>query len=148
MKNLICPVSTEKIHENLPRVTAFIVTGILLSYILTGFLPIVLFLMYDFFVRGYNYSKYSLIYRIAKPVSEHFQNSGTFIDKAPKLFAARLGGIMSVFITVFHLTHVEIIASALAVLVGVLAALECFFNFCVGCYIYSWFVLPFARQSK
>lgn len=148
MKNLICPVSAEKIHENLPRVTAFIVTGILLSYILTGFLPIVIFLMYDFFVRGYNYAKYSLIYQIAKPVSEHFQNSGTFIDKAPKLFAARLGGIMSVLIVVFHLTHVEIIASALAVLVGVLAALECFFNLCVGCYIYSWFVLPFIRKSE
>jgi hypothetical protein len=149
MKNIVCPVSFEKVHENIPRVTAFFVVTLLLSYILTGYILIVLFLMLDFFIRGFNYSKYSLVNHLAKPIADNLSVPGILIDKAPKLFAARLGGVFALFISFFYFIQFEIISSILALVVAIFAALECFFNICVGCYIYSWFILPFMKkQSK
>ncbi len=148
MKNLVCPVSNEKIQENLPRVMAFFVVGLLLTYLVTGYIAPVIYLIFDFFMRGANQSKYSLIYRIAKPIADNLPEPAAFIDKAPKLFAARLGGAMAVLITFFHLVQLDILSSILALLVVVLASLECFFNLCTGCYIYSWFIVPFFKKSK
>lgn len=148
MKNLVCPVSFEKVNENIPRVTAFIVTSLLLTYIFTGYISIILFLIFDFFIRGFNNSKYSLVYRLAKPIADNLSIQGVMIDKAPKLFAARLGGVFAIAISLFHLFQFGVIASILAFVVAVLAALECFFNLCVGCYFYSWFILPLMKKDS
>jgi hypothetical protein len=147
MKNIVCPVSFEKVNENIPRVTAFIVTTLLLGYIFTGYISVILFLIFDFFTRGFNYSKYSLVHRLAKPIADNLNIQGTLIDKAPKLFAARLGGVFAILISLFHLFQFGIVASILAFVVAVFAALECFFNLCVGCYIYSWFILPLMKKE-
>lgn len=147
MKNIICPVSNEKVNENQPRITAFFVVSLFTAYLLSGFLPFVIFLAYDFLVRGFNQSQYSLIAAIAKPLSSRFFSNGKLIDKAPKLFAARLGGIMSLLIIIAHMAGFPYIAAGVSVIITVLATAECVFNFCLGCYIYSWLVLPFYSRS-
>lgn len=148
MKNIVCPVSDEKISENLPRITAFLVAAILIAYLFTGFLPLILILGFDFFMRGFNFSRFSPIFQIAKPLSQSVFITDIKIDKAPKLFAARLGGIMSIFIVVSHVLHFGTVAASFAILVGVLSTLECVLNFCVGCYVYSWLVLPVFQKAR
>jgi hypothetical protein len=147
IKNIVCPVSKEKIQENQPRIVATFVALLLLSYILTGFFPILLFLCYDFFMRGFNKGKYSLILFLSKLIAGKYFSFGKLIDKAPKMFAARLGGVMSLLIVVLHVAHFMTGASLVAGVVVVLSASECVLNICVGCYVYSWFVLPFFSVS-
>jgi hypothetical protein len=148
MKNIVCPVSSERIPENLPRVTAFLVLTTLLLYVFTGFIPLVLYLVYDFLIRGYNLSDYSIFHKLSVLFLKRFGVSKTFIDKAPKMFAARLGGFMGILIVVFHLFNLSGIAIGIAGLIIVLSTLECVIGLCVGCYIYSLFVLPFYRKAR
>lgn len=142
MKNLICPVSSERIPEYLPRVTAFYVIGLLFTYLFTFFTPILLFLLYDFFVRGFGWPNYSLIHLTAKKTSELLHLKGKSIEKAPKIFAARLGIIMVFAALILDLASVQAGAIAFSVGLIVFASLECVLNFCVGCYVYTYVVLP------
>ncbi len=147
MKNIICPISNEKVPEHLPRITAFYVISLFAAYIITGFIPIILFLAVDFFTRGFNFSKYSLLNFMARQTGSILQINSTPISKAPKLFAARLGGVMSILIIAFHLLSFSVSAVSVSVLVICLSTLECAIGFCVGCYLYSWIVLPvFVRK--
>lgn len=147
MKNIICPISNQKIPEHLPRVTAFYVISLLIAYMITGFLPILFFLAYDFFTRGFNLSGLSLVNIVARKTGALLQINSLPIDKAPKLFAARLGGFMTVLVIIFHLLNYSIPALSLSALIITLSTLECVVGFCVGCYIYSWIVLPvFVRK--
>ncbi len=147
MKNIVCPISNERIPEHLPRVTAFYVLLIFILYLVSGNLLLVVFLAFDFLLRGFNRSKFSVINQVAKQTSKALSLQSPFIDKAPKIFAARLGGAIAVLIILLHLLDLHIGAKSLALTVSFLATLECVLNLCVGCYIYNWFVLPlFVRK--
>ena len=147
MKNIICPISSERIPEHLPRITAFFVISIIIAYIITGFVPLIIFLSIDFFLRSFNLSRISIIHHLATFTSTAFKLKSLSIDKAPKLFAARLGGIMSLLIIVLHFAGAPHGAITLSILLAGLSTLECVLGFCVGCYMYSWIVLPvFSRK--
>jgi hypothetical protein len=68
------------------------------------------------------------------------------IDKAPKIFAARMGLVMSLAFAILFALQ---LGSTAAVIAGVLvffAGLEFAFAFCAGCTIYSYLVLPFYKN--
>lgn len=148
MRNIVCPVSNERIPENLPRVTAFFILSSLALYVYTGFLPILLYLAYDFFVRGFGRAHLSIFHRLSGKFIQQYGASGNKIDKAPKIFAARLGAIFSVLIVIFHILGLPLIATGIAGLLFLFSTLECVVGFCVGCYFYSFFVLPFYQKIK
>jgi hypothetical protein len=148
MKNIVCPISSQKIPENLPRTTAFFVLSSLATYVFTGFLPIVIYLAYDFFVRGFGYSNISVFHKISVLIINRFGVSKVLIDKAPKLFAARLGAIFSLLIIVFHILGISAVSYSLAGLLFILSTLECVVGICVGCYFYSFLILPFYQKAK
>ena len=142
MKNLVCPVSQEKIYEHLPRVTAFYVISLFLVYILTGFLPVLIFLLYDFLVRGANQSRYSILFQMARLTSKMLKLKSNSIDKAPKLFAARIGTVLTSVAIIFQILGFIHISVGVALLVMVFSTLECVFNLCVACYIYTFLIFP------
>jgi hypothetical protein len=148
MKNLVCPVSSEKIPPNVPRFTAFLVTSLFGLFLYTGYLPIVILLMYDFFVRGYNYSAMSPLFQIARVLVRYFGKPGREIDKAPKLFAARLGFLISTLILLIAALKLTQLTNAITFVILTFSVLEWAFNICVGCLIYTWMVLPFSRISQ
>lgn len=148
MKNIVCPISVERVSEHIPRVTAFYVSSLFFVYILTGFLPIILFLALDFMLRGFAYSQFSVLNKVAIYTSKSLKLSSPQIDKAPKLFAARLGGIMSLLVLSLHLAGITVGAISISTLVLTLSGLEFAFSFCVGCYMYSWVVLPLFSKKK
>lgn len=143
MKSVICPISSEKVPAHLPRVTAFYVISLIVTYMLTGSLVIAAFLLYDFTMRGIGQPKLSLIHFLAKKTSQLLRLKSSHIDKAPKIFASRLGGLMFVIVLVSQVAGNFIFSAGVAGLVALLATFECAFNFCAGCYIYSYVVLPF-----
>jgi hypothetical protein len=148
MKNIVCPISKERIPEHLPRLNALFVISLLSLYVFNGFVPLLIFLFFDFIARGAGLAKYSLIHHLSIAVSNGFSLKSKSIDKAPKLFAARLGAVMIGVAAILALLNFQIAASVIALAVAVFATLECVLNFCVGCYFYSLFVLPvFNRQN-
>jgi len=142
MKKLICPVSNERVPEHLPRVTAFYVIGLMIIYMLTLFTPLLLFVLFDFIMRGFGFQQYSPIHFMARKTSELLKLKGKLIEKAPKIFAARLGVLMVLAALILDLASIPAGALAFASGLVIFATLECVFNFCLGCYVYTYVVLP------
>ena len=70
------------------------------------------------------------------------------VGSAPKVFASRLGFGMVVAIFLLHLLVGGSVPLLLGVVLVVLASLEGVFGFCVGCYVYSFLVLPWLRNVE
>ncbi len=58
-KQLICPVSTERIDENQVRVTALGVVTMMGAFFMTGYVIFPALLAVDFFIRAFTTLKYS-----------------------------------------------------------------------------------------
>lgn len=147
MKNIVCPVSVERVPEHLPRITAFAVVSLLLAFLATGFFSILLFVLGDFITRASGYSQYSPLNYFSVGVSKFFKFKSGLIDKAPKLFAARMGVTMIGLAAVFQLTGLSTVSAIIVLAVAFFATLEFAFNFCVGCYIYSFFIFPIYNKK-
>jgi len=143
MQQLICPISNKKIPEHLPRVNAFLAILLMFLYIATNQYLILVFLIFDFLVRGFGNQKFSILTYLSKKISNIFKLSSQKIDKAPKIFAARLGGIIFIAALVFCMAGLFNVSASIVIFIGILSSLECIFSFCLGCYIYSYLILPF-----
>nr|WP_321450808.1 DUF4395 domain-containing protein [uncultured Carboxylicivirga sp.] len=146
MKSLVCPVSPDRILEAQPRISALMVVGLLLTFLVTKLWVIPAFLFIDFLLRGFTSGKYSLIGSLSKTLALKYYSNTPRIDKAPKVFAARLGMIFSFAVLVLSLAGVGVLASGLAIVLIVFASVECFLNFCVGCYVYTLFIIPLSKS--
>jgi hypothetical protein len=148
MRNIVCPISTERIAEHVPRITALYVLATLIIYLMTGFVPLLLFLLVDFIMRGAGIGQFSVLHVLASGTSKGLSLKSGLIDKAPKLFAARLGAFVIGLAVVFHLVSLTSVAVLLSSAVIFFAALESAFNFCVGCHVYNFIVLPFFSKRR
>ena len=145
MIDLICPVSNEKTNERLTRLNAFFTVLLAsLSFIL-GTPVFVAFLVIDFFIRAFTKGKYSPLCMISRALLKVLNLSEIKIDKAPKIFAARMGFVMSLTITVLFLLNLGVAAITVAGVLIFFATLEFALNVCVGCMIYTYMVLPFNK---
>ncbi len=148
MKNVVCPISGEKVLVNIPRITALLVLSFMGLYLLSNQALIVGILIVDFFIRGFLKTKFSPLAFIAKNVHGLFLwGNEKSVNKAPKIFAARLGFVFTSLILVLHvvgLHHMGVVVSGLLVL---FAGLECIINFCVGCWVFTLFVHPFYSKN-
>jgi hypothetical protein len=71
----------------------------------------------------------------------------TLIDKAPKLFAARVGLLFSIMGFVWFVLSPIASIVVIAVLTF-FAFLESLFDFCVGCVVYTYVILPMDKLSS
>lgn len=147
LKQLICPISQERIDENRVRITAF---GVILSigvYFVTGMVIIPALLTADYFIRAFTRLNKSPLSWLAHLFVNSFGTQPIWIDKAPKIFAARIGFLLTTLTTIAALLGYPLLAYvAGATLVG-FAFLECGLNFCAGCWIYTYIVYPLVRKK-
>ncbi len=145
MIDLICPVSNEKTNERLTRLNAFFTVLLAsLSFILNT--PVFLFfLVIDFFIRAFTKGKYSPLCMISRSLLKVLNVSEIKIDKAPKIFAARMGFVMTLAITLLFLLNLGIAAMVVAGILVFFATLEFALGVCVGCMIYTYMILPFNK---
>ena len=145
---LICPVSPERVDENQVRVTALSVVFIMGDYVLTGALILPAVLAVDFFIRACARLNYSPLSFLAHRIVRLIGSEAIPIDKAPKIFAARIGFIFSILTLlggIMNLTFLSFISGSVLIL---FAFLECGLNFCAGCGVYSGVVFPLVRKNK
>lgn len=145
MKQILCPISDKKIDEKLTRLNAF--WGILLIVAGFAFNSVFFFgfLMADFFIRAFTSAKFSPISYASHIMANALNLGKKNIDKAPKIFAARLGFIMSLTITVLFLLNLSTAALIVGGILVFFSTLEFVLAICMGCIMYTYLILPFYK---
>lgn len=145
MKQVVCPISDERINENVTRINAFF--GVL--FVVAGFVFnsvfFFLLLLADFYLRAFTKTKYSPISFVSNSMANAFNLSKKNIDKAPKIFAARLGFLMTLTIVVLFLLQLKTAAIVVGGILVFFASLEFALAICMGCIMYTYLILPFYR---
>ena len=144
---LICPVSPERIDENRVRITALGVVLIMGIYLITGEVLLPALLTVDFFIRAFTKLNYSPLSFIAHRVIKLSRKQPVPIDKAPKIFAARIGFIFTLLTTLGALLNLAFLSYISASVLILFAFLECGLNFCAGCWTYTYVVYPLVRKN-
>jgi hypothetical protein len=70
-----------------------------------------------------------------------------WIDKAPKVFAARIGLLLTTITTLAAFLGMSYLAMTVGATLVVFAFLECGLNFCAGCWVYTYIVYPILRKN-
>ena len=147
-KQLICPISPERVDENKVRVTALGVIGIMGAFFMTGYVIFPAFLAVDFFIRAFTSLTYSPLSWISYIFVKSLGTSEVWIDKAPKIFAARIGFLLTFITTVSSLLGMPLLAIVMGTTLVAFAFLECGLNFCAGCWVYTYIVYPLVRKNR
>ncbi|HRI32624.1 MAG TPA: DUF4395 domain-containing protein [Saprospiraceae bacterium] len=146
-EKIICPVSTEKVDSHVSRLTVFFQV-ILLTYFLFTLQPIPLYLVtIDYGIRALGYNQYSLLCFLAGFIIRLIGLAPKMTNKAPKVFASRLGFICGLLGSVFITLQMPLAAFIIIGMLTLLAILDSVLDFCVGCIIYNYLVLPFYNRT-
>ncbi len=145
MKQIVCPISKDKVNEQVVRLNAII--GVLL--VIAGFafdsVFYMLFLMSDFFIRAFTPARFSPISFVSHWITNTMRLGDKQIDKAPKIFAARLGFLLLLMLNILFLTGAQAPAMIVGGIFVLFAMLEFALAICIGCIIYTYLVLPFYK---
>lgn len=144
---LSCPVSAERVNENVVRIIAFTVALMAIASMIFANYWAIVFLIFDFALRAFTTGKLSPLKFIAIKISDGLSLSPKMKDLAPKKFAATLGFIFCLLITATFLFDFYTLALILTSIMTVFALLESLFAICVGCHIYS-FLQVFTKKNQ
>ncbi|RZJ79362.1 MAG: DUF4395 domain-containing protein [Flavobacterium sp.] len=133
-----CPVSSERINENVVRLIALMVAIIGFYSLLFADFYAIIFLPIDFAIRAFTSGKLSPLKFIGLKLFKLTSLPTKLTDLAPKKFAATLGFVFCLVIGVFYLFSQVYIALGLTIVLLLFAILESVFAVCVGCYVYSF----------
>jgi hypothetical protein len=133
----ICPISNETVDEKNIRIVSFltlilVIVGYFFSY------WTFLFLAIDFLLRIFC-RNFSPLKKISQILTKIFKiKKGKLIDAAPKKFSAGIGFIFSKIIFWLLFLNFIFIAKIFIIIFLIAVSLETFFNYCLGCKIYSF----------
>ena len=138
---LSCPISAERINENVVRIIAFEVALIGSVCIYFSNYWAIFFLLTDFALRAFTSGKLSLLKFIAIKIFKSLDLKLQLTDLAPKRFAATLGFVFCLMIATSSIFNFFDSALILTSVMIVFALLESLLGICVGCYVYTFFRL-------
>jgi hypothetical protein len=147
VKEVVCPVSIEKIDSNVSRITIFINVILMVFFVFTLNPIFIGIVTLDYFTRAALNVKYSPIRLIALKIVEQLKLKKKPINQAQKVFASRLGVLCAFTALTLALSGFSIGAIIVASILLVLSTLDSVFNFCVGCLIYNYLVYPFYKDK-
>lgn len=134
----VCPITDKRIDENVTRLNAAFTFLVVLLYFLFNTTIPVFILAIDFASRGFFNGEYSLFKKISSAVLKSVNTKPQLINAGPKIFAARIGTLLSVFILVFALANAPAAAYVTGSILGFFSFLEFAFGICVACKIYPF----------
>lgn len=146
-KKFVCPISQERLDENTVRVTALLVILIMGGFLITGRAVFPVLLAADFFFRAFTRLKYSPLSWTGKQFVKAVDTNPVWIDKAPKVFAARIGFLLTSLTAITAMLQFSFLASMTGFVLVVFAFMECVLNFCAGCWVYTFVVYPLVRKK-
>jgi hypothetical protein len=134
----LCPVSEKKINERVARLNATFTVLLISVFLITYNIYFVVFLAFDFYLRTADLAKYSLVAIFSKKIARYLQVKELLINAGPKIFAARIGLILSGLIIILYILNAKIPALVIAGILGLFSLLEAAFGLCVACEIYPY----------
>lgn len=147
-KNVVCPISSERVDSNISRLTVFI-NFILLVVFVISLNPVPLYIVIiDYAIRAAGKNQYSPICIIASNIIKLIGTKPKPIDKAQKVFASRLGLICAVLGAIFLALDMALASRIVVGLFVILAFSDAVFDLCVGCLIYNYIVFPFYKRKN
>jgi hypothetical protein len=134
---LICPISTRQVDEATLRLTALLVLLAALAAQVALALPLAALLAVDFFARGFLRPAWSLSAATARRLRSVLPGRPRPINAGPKVFAARLGFLMSVAAATCACLDLVLATHAILGMLALCAGLEAVAGVCLGCHVYS-----------
>jgi len=116
-------------------------------YAFTGSISFIVVIVLDYSVRAFTTLKYSPASWLATRIVQNLHLPEVRIDKAPKIFAARVGFLFAAAALGLFYIDPRISVTVSLILMG-FALLESVFNICVGCVVYTYLVLPIFNRKK
>lgn len=138
----VCPITDKRMNEQVARMNAFVTFSLVLLFIVFGFRYAIYFLLVDFIIRGFVDGRYSLLSFLNIRIASALKISPKIINAGPKIFAAQVGVLFTLLITLGIILNYPYFALTLAVVLAFFSFLEMAFGICVACKIY-----PFIRRS-
>lgn len=142
--NYSCPITGDNRDNTTIRIVAGIVLTITIATLLIGLyvsytVAAIIFglLGVDFIIRAFILPKYSPLAIIGKGIAKALDLKKLMVDSGPKIFAARIGVIFTLSGTLLFAFGNITAASVVGAILLVCAGLEAFFDFCLGCWMYS-----------
>jgi hypothetical protein len=145
MNALICPISIHRIDKNAIRITALMTILTIVVFVITGYTWIAFLLAGDYFVRAFT-SRRSPYNWVACQIAKLAGLEKHMTDKAPKVFAARVGFLFVLTIAILAFLH-PISSIVVALILMGFNILDGVFNFCVGCVMYTYVIFPVFGKS-
>jgi signal transduction histidine kinase/CheY-specific phosphatase CheX len=142
-----CPISIFRVNKNASRVGSLI--NIVMIFLFIYFNnPLFLYaLTIDFLFKATNI-KYSPFGKVASFLTKIFGLPINLIDAGPKIFAFRLGFSMLLVSSILFILGLHNITVILALMFIVLTFLEGALGFCVGCYLYTFFLIIQSSKNR
>ena len=138
-----CPISPELTDGAAGRIAAFLSLSLLALAAWGGWGIVLLGLSADFGLRALGWPGFSPVARAAGFLRRRLGLPESPVNAGPKRFAASVGGLFSLGVAVALLSGFRLLGLGLAGILGICAALEAFFGFCLACRIHPW--LPWPR---
>lgn len=144
LDNLVCPISNARIDRNVVRTNGLITTGLLVAYVYTNLPWIIIPVALDYALRARMSGPTSPMTHFARVVAKTLRIPYRAMDKAPKVFASRIGVCFAMGAAIAHFVAPDL-APWIAGTLAVFTALESIFDFCFGCVVYTYVALPLYR---
>ena len=104
-------------------------------------------MMVDFYIRAFTRLKYSPVSYLAQLFVKGIGTEPIWIDKAPKMFAARVGFLLTSLTLGASILGLPLMAMITGATLVCFSFLECGLNFCAGCWVYTYVVFPLVRKN-
>jgi hypothetical protein len=143
-----CPVSDKQINERVARLNAAFTVLLLLVFSITQNIIPILFLAVDFLIRAADYSRYSLLAISSKGIVKYFSINGYLINAGPKLFASRIGFVLTLVIGISFLSGAVVFSTILTGILILFSFLESVFGLCIACEIYPYVFRIFQKVTS
>lgn len=139
MGSINATVNNATANENKIRLVALWVFVLMAFSAWAPTLPVAIFITADFFLRSFGYGKYSPLAMLSDVVIRALRISSKPIYFAPKIFAARIGFLLSLIVLAGIILQLSTLVLLGCIVFVLFAFLESFLGFCAGCYVYYFF---------
>lgn len=147
LQTVVCPISPLRINGNVVRITGFLMAAMIALYAFTGSIWFLVAIAIDYFIRAATPAKYSPFSWLASRIADAFHLAQHPIDKAPKIFAARVGFLFAFTAAILFFLN-PTASLVVALILMFFALLESVFDLCVGCLVYTYVVLPIFGEAS
>jgi len=139
MAEIQCACGPNQVNARVARANAFFTLAMGLLFIFSPWKWIIYVLLGDFALKVFFGPKASPFTQFNIRLMQWLKVEPKHIFAPPKKFALKVGLVFSLTVLVLYLSDLILAANIIAGVLSLFAALELFFEFCMGCWVYYLF---------